>query len=156
MAKFQIQEVLGSEYFTVRLGSAATAAGNLAQTEVGKSIKLTGSSRYDLAVLGDAIEGVIVQLEGATLDGFTIGSMRNSKRVAVTFDGLQGTPGTGVVAIGDYVVTGSVAAKGTALAIPLKVCKATAVPTTFMWRVVANNDGSGAVGTTGVIERVNG
>jgi len=75
----------------------------------------------------------------------------------VTFDGLQATPGTGAVAIGDYVVTGTPVAKDTALTGYPKVCKATAVGTAiiFKWRVVSlGTAGTGAVGTTGVIEFV--
>ena len=77
-------------------------------------------------------------------------------RFQVTFDGLQGTPGTGVVAINDYVVVGTPVVKGTSLGlIPAKVCKATAAGNTlnFKWRVVSlGAAGTGAVGTTGVIE----
>ena len=83
--------------------------------------------------------------------------MQEEGRFAVTFDGLQGTPGVGVVAIGDYVVTGTPVAKGTALTVPPRVCKATAAATgiIFKWRVVSlGTAGTGAVGTTGVIQRV--
>lgn len=161
MAKFQIQEILGSTYYTVRLGAGPTDAGNLKGTEKGKFVKLAGSSRYDLCVPGDEIEGFIVTVEAATADGFSIGSIRIEDRIPVTLDGLQATPGTGTINIGDYVVVGSVVPKGTAQTAPVKVCAATVQPSStnyvgkFMWRLVANNDLNGAVGTTGVIERVN-
>ena len=79
----------------------------------------------------------------------------NRLRVAVTLDGLQATPGVGVIAVGDYVVCGTVTARGTALSGPPKVCKATASASdlVFKWRVVSL-DGTTAVGQTGLIERV--
>lgn len=73
------------------------------------------------------------------------------------FDGLQATPGIGVVAIGDYVVAGTITAAGTALTSYPKVCKATGAGTTLnhKFRVVSlGTAGTGAVGTTGVIQRV--
>jgi len=98
-------------------------------------------------------------------------------------DGLEATPGTGTIAIGDYVVAGTATAKGTALTSFPKVCKATNQPgatvTTsdnvaaninaaiakvvdatanaiYAWRVVSlGSAGTGAVGTTIVIKRVN-
>lgn len=79
--------------------------------------------------------------------------------VNVTADGLQATPGTGVLAVGDYVVTGTPVAAGTALASGTyaRVCKATTPANLlgFRWRVVSLGPvGSGAVGTNIVIQRV--
>lgn len=171
MAKFLIQETLGTVAKTARLGAGTGAANYLTSADVGKAVKLAASSRYALAVAGDLLEGVIVAVEGATLDDYSIGSIKDDKYLAVTFDGLEATPGTGTVAVGDYVVVGTVVAKGTALSGPLKVTKATVqlgdVPASltaaglqakaslFAWRVVSTGTAaSGAVGTTGVVERV--
>lgn len=163
MAKFQIAETVGITAKTVRLGAGTGAANYLTSAEVGKAVKLAGSSRYNLVVAGDEIEGIIVAVEGATLDDYTIGSIRDKNYLAVTFDGLQGTPGTGVVAVGDYVVVGTAVAKGTALSGALKVTKATVQPSNsafvgaYNWRVVSTGTaGTGAAGTAGVVERVNG
>ena len=73
----------------------------------------------------------------------------------MTLDGLQATPGTGAIALGDYVVCGTVVAKGTSLAGAYpKVCKATTqTGMYFAWRVVSL-DGTTAVGQTALIERV--
>lgn len=157
MAKFQITETIFSEKIkTVRLG--ASGAGNTYDDkEVGKAIKLAGDSRYVLCAAGDTIEGVISSLNDGTYDGFSIGGICSTGYKNVTFDGLQATPGTGTVAVGDYVVVGTVVAKGTALSGPLKVTKATdqaaAKAAPFRARVVAlGSAGSGAVGTTGVVE----
>ncbi len=160
MAKFQITETIHSEKVkTVRLG--ATGAGNqYGYEENGKAVKLTADSRYVLAAAGDAIEGIQQSSnwpEQGTTDGYSIGGIVSTGYKEVTFDGLQATPGTGVVAVGDYVVVGTVVAKGTALTGPLRVTKATdqavAKAAPFKARVVSlGSAGTGAVGTVGVVE----
>ena len=96
-------------------------------------------------------------MDTATAGGFSIGSVVEDGQFNVTFDGIQATPGTGTVAIGDYVVTGTVVARGTALTVFPRVCKATNAGNTlnYKWRVVSlGTAGSGAVSTSGVIKRV--
>lgn len=140
---------------TVRLGAGNAEAQRMDYREVGKLVKLAGESRYDLAAVGNEIEGTIYSVELAPQNGYTIGSVSTEGRLFVTFDGLQATPGTGAIAVGDFVVAGTPAAKGTALTGYPKVCKATAAGNTlnFKWRVVSlGSTGTGAVGTTGVIE----
>lgn len=143
--------------FTVRLGAGSGSGNQLSTAEQGKFAKLVAESRYDLTAAGNEIEAAIFAVELAPQNGFTIGSVIDEGVFNVTFDGLQATPGTGVVAIGDYVVTGTPVAKGTALTAYPKVCKATAAATAivFKWRVVSlGSAGTGAVGTTGVIMSV--
>lgn len=140
---------------TVRLGAGNAEAQRVDFKEVGKLVKLAGESRYDLASVGNEIEGVIYSVELAPQNGYSIGSVATEGRLSVTLDGLQATPGTGVIAIGDYVVSGTPVAKATALTGYPKVCKATAAGTAlnFKWRVVSlGSVGTGAVGTVGVIE----
>lgn len=144
---------------TARLGSAAGAANNLSDLDVNKIVKLSGESAYNLAVAGDEIEGVITSVESAPQNGWSIGGVSTEfSRMYVTFDGLQAAPGgAGVLAIGDYVVAGSITAKGTALSGYPKVCKATAAGTglNHKFRVVSlGSAGTGATGTVGVIQRV--
>lgn len=142
---------------TVRLGAGSGSANQLTTVEAGKLVKLVAESRYDLCAAGNEIEAVIFAVELAPQNDFTIGSVYNEGRIYVTLDGLQATPGTGVIAIGDYVVAGTPVAKGTALTVYPKVCKATAAGNTlnFKWRVVSlGTAGTGAVGTTGVIEQI--
>lgn len=156
MAKFQIVETIYSEKVaTVRLGQ--TGAGNqYSDKEVGKAVKLTADSRFELCALGDAIEGVITSVNVGTYDGYSIGGIVDKGYKEVTFDGSQAA-GTGNITVGQYVVVGAVTAKDTALPGPLKVRSATdqaaAKAAPYKARVVSlGNAGTGAVGTVGVIE----
>jgi hypothetical protein len=142
----------------VRFGAGSGTANQWAAgTELNKAVKLAAESRYDLCVAGNEIEGFVVSVEDGTSNGFSVGSVVSEGTAYVVADGLQATPGTGVIAIGDYVVAGTVTAKGTALTSFAKVCKATAAGNTlnFKWRVVSlGTVGTGAVGTTIVIASV--
>jgi hypothetical protein len=132
----------------VRLGAGNTEAQRMDYRDVGKLVKLVGESRYDLAVANDEIEGFIYAIELAPQNGFTIGSVLQRGRAFVTFGALM--------AIGDYAVAGSITAKGTSLTDFPKVNKAgSPASLTHKWRVVSlGAAGTGAVGTTGVVERV--
>lgn len=156
MAKFKMQPTVDTECITARLGAGSGSANYVTDLELGKPVKLAGDSQYNLCAAGDQIEGFIRAVETWTADDFSIGSVQYEGRVKVTLDGLQATPGTGVIAVGDYVVAGTAVAKGTSLgtAYP-KVCKATTqTGMYFAWRVVSL-DGTTAVGQTATIERVN-
>jgi len=140
-----------------RLGTGP--ADKYTDTEVGKAVKLSGESQYVLAVAGDAIEGVITQVESGTSAGYTVGGVATGQGngyMFATADGLQGTPGTGVIALGDLVVVGTLTAKGTALAAYPKVCKATSQTLVrHAWRVVSlGTAGTGAVGTRLCLEKL--
>lgn len=157
MAKFHIKPtILSSDVDTVRLGAGSGAANNWTDAEKGKPVRLVAESRYDLCAVGNDIEGFVSSVEVGTTDGFTIGGVFRNGKFEVTFDGLQATPGTGVIAVGDIVVAGTPVAKGTALTGAPKVCKATTAANVVQkWRVVSLGAvGTGAVGTTGVIERI--
>jgi len=158
MAKFEIVETIHSEKVkTVRLADGtytASAANVYGDAEVGKAVKLAGASRYVLCAAGDAIEGVVNSVNLGRYDDYSIGGIISTGYKAVVLDGLQATPGTGAIAIGDYVVVGTVVAKGTALSTALKVTKATdqaaAKAAPFKARLVAAS--GTAVGSTGVVE----
>lgn len=160
MAKFKFGVVLNlQETQTVRAADGTGASNQLDKADNGKFVKLAGDSQYGLCAVGDEIEGVLVVAnDQAPNDGYNMGSIQNAPRtrVEVTLDGLQATPGTGTIAVGDYVVAGTVAARGTALTAAPKVCKATAPANelVFKWRVVALLGSSGAVGQKALIERV--
>jgi len=156
---------------SARLGAGTSLAQRMSDVDAGKFVKLVAESRYDLTAAGEPIEGAVVGVESATSGGYSVGSVVSEGKMFVTADGLQATPGTGTIAIGDYVVTGTVVAKGTAFNEFAKVCKATVQPggvladlaaasaalkaSLFAWRVVSlGTVGTGAVGTTIVIERV--
>ncbi len=154
----------------VRLGAGTGSANNLSFADSGKLVKFVGESRYDLCVAGDPIEAQIVSIENATSGGYTIGGINRCDRFYARADGLEATPGTGTINPGDYVVAGSITAKGTALTDFPKVCKATVqpgdVPATLTAaaaqikaslhavRVVSVLTGAGAVGTQIVCEFV--
>lgn len=173
MAKFLMTvTAANSRVITSRLGAGTGSSNHVSNAEVGKLVKLVGESRYNLCAAGDNIEGAITSVESATQDDYSIGGVQTDGRLEVTFDGLQATPGTGTIAVGDFVVCGTVVAKGTTLYPDApKVTKATAqiggVPADltaagvqakaamFAWRVISlGSAGTGAVGTVGVIERV--
>lgn len=156
MAKFKMQPTVDTEVVTARLGAGSGSANYVTDVEIGKPVKLVGDSQYNLCAAGDQIEGFITAVESYTADDFSIGSVASEGRQRVMLDGLQATPGTGAVALGDYVVAGTAVAKGTSNGGYPKVCKATTqTGMYFAWRVVSL-DGTTAVGQTAVIERVNG
>lgn len=152
-----IQPTVPDAYATVtRLGAAATTVENLSTVDQGKFVRLAGTSQYALATVGQEIEGVIYAVELATQNKWTVGSVYNSGRIFATADGLQATPGTGTLVPGDIVVVGTPVAKGTALTVYPRVCKATTpANVVFKWRVVSlHTANTGAVGTTVVVERI--
>jgi len=156
MAKFTMKPtVLSSDVRTVRLGAGSGAGDNVGDAERGKPVKLVAESRYDLCAVGNPIEGFITSVEGGTTDAFTVGGIAAHGLVEVTFQGTQAA-GTGPIAIGALVVAGTPVPKDTKQVGPPAVRLATSqVPGLFNWRVVSlGSAGTGAVGTTGVIERV--
>lgn len=176
MAKLLITETIHSEKIqTVRIAAGtntANAANTYTDDETGKIVKFAGESRYALAAAGDPIEGFVKTVEIGRLDDYSWGGIVKTGVKEVTFDGTQAGLGVGAIALGDFVVTGTVVAAATALTGPVKVAKATIQPgiteaadatvtndhiaaARFQWRVVSlGSAGTGAVGTTGMIERV--
>lgn len=152
--KFAVSVDASTDIVTARVGSAATAGGRLVDDDKGKLMKLAGDSQYDLCVAEDPIEGLFAALEPATQDAWAIGSVRKDGRILAVCDGIQATVGTGTIAVGDYVLCGTVVAAGTALSdVGPRVVKATSqAATLFPWRVVSLGD-AGAVDDTCVIER---
>lgn len=155
--KFAVSVDPSTDVVTARVGSAANVGGRLVDVDKGKFMKLAGDSQYDMCAEGDPIEGMFIALEPATQDGWAIGSVQKDGRMACICDGIQATPGTGTVAVGDFVLCGTVVAAGTELSggTP-KVVKATTQSdvsnSSFNWRVISLGD-AGAVGDTCVIER---
>ena len=157
MAKFQMKETLDqlAKVVTARVADGTGIANQLNDADVGKFVKLVADSQYGLCAVGNDIEGVLETAnEMGTQDGFNIGSVRYNGRATVSLDGLQGTPGTGTIAVNDVVVASTPAARGTAIGGYPKVCKATTpANVNFKWRVMALY-GTGAVGQTALIERI--
>ena len=154
MPKFIMEETIHSEkVVTARLGQTSA---KFADADVGKPVKLTADSRYELCALGDAIQGVVTSVNGGTYDGYSIGGVVSKGYKYVTFDGTQAA-GTGSLTVGTYVVAAAPPALGTALTAPLKVRSATdqaaAAAAPFKARIVSlGSAGTGAVGTVGLIE----
>lgn len=152
---FIVPQLPTEDVMTVRLGAGSGSANNLSSTDEGKAVKLVAESRFDLCAAGDKIEAIIVSVESATSGGFTVGSVGGDVAF-FTADGLQATPGTGAIAIGEYIVAGTATAKGTALTAYPKACKATSQTYgAFTWRVESlGTAGTGAVGTTIVARKI--
>lgn len=178
---YMIPTVGAEPSVAVRFGTQATV---YTYKEEGKYVKLSGDSQYSLCAAGDPIEGIVTSIEPAVQDGYTIaGVATHFDMFYATADGLEATAGTGTLAVGDFVVCGTVVAAGTALgaSTPAKVCKATNQPgatvtsadnvvgnlnaaiakvvdstmnAMFGIRVVSLLTGAGAVGTTVVCQRV--
>lgn len=148
MAKFKFAEVLlDGIHQTARV--ADDSSNMLTEKDVGKFLKLKGDSQYGLCAATNPIEAVLVQTNTptGTFDGYTLGTIRKGGRLRVTFGE--------VLNVGDYVVAGTVAARGTALTAPPTVAKFNTPTGAFQWRVVSL-DGTTAAGQTGVIECVSG
>lgn len=149
MAKFKLGPTSDLDAnITVRVGSAATS-GLLVDNDKGKFMKYVGDSQYNLCAVGDPIEGVLLSIEPATQDGWSIGTVNlgGESRVAAICDGLEATPGTGAIAVGDYVVCGTVVTAGAAMTPTTgpKVTKATNQPGATIISTVAGADTAAAV-----------
>jgi hypothetical protein len=158
---FMVPTVPTRANITARLGAQSSGLGH---KEENKIVKLTAESQYSLAAVGDKIEGYVRGVEPGTSNGFTVAGIYTpgiGDRVLAKADGLQGTPGTGTILVGDYVLTGTVTAAGTSMGhqVPAKVVKATtqasAMAGPFSYRVVsvAAFGGTGAVGDIIVLQR---
>ena len=166
------------DVMTVRLGTAIAVGGvigtggsYLPGIDDGKIVQFVGESQYALAPQGALIEGIITGVEQALSGGWSIGGIVCNEEIFVTADGLQATPGVGAIAIGSFVVAGTLTPAGTALTAYPKVAQATmqlgevaaslteagyqAKYSAYAWQVVSlGTAGTGAVGTTIVISRI--
>lgn len=152
---FNVEECFSTKLSALAADTAGLAAGYLTDADVGKGVKLGATDRYVLAATGDEIEGFLVSVESATVDGFSFGTVAKSGNKAVTFEGSG-------ITVGLLVTFGTAIAKGTALTVPAAVKAGAAIiasaahpyawnPSMHMWRVIS---GTGVAGTQGVIERV--
>lgn len=159
MAKFLITPTTQNQItVTARLGG--NAAGTRANdNDVGKGVKLVGDSNYGLLSVADAIEGVITSVETGVYDGYSLGGVQSKGYIDATAYGLQATPGTGAITVGQYVLAAAPAAiqvketLSTTLRVVSATNQATAATAAFKARVVSLGPvGTGAVGTAIVIE----
>jgi len=120
-------------------------------TDVGKGVKL-GAAAYVPLTVGDEIEGIVTSVENGTRNGgYSWGGIQTKGRAEAVVDAAQ----TPAMAVGDYVCSGTPTALGTAGAIKvLSSGTGYVAPTKFLWRVISlGSAGTGAVGTTVIIER---
>ena len=159
MPKFLITPTTQNQItVTARLGG--NAAGTRANdNDVGKGVKLVGDSNYGLLAAADAIEGVITSVETGVYDGYSLGGVQSKGYIDATAYGLQATPGTGAITVGQYVLAAAPAAiqvketLSTTLRVVSATNQATAATAAFNARVVSLGPvGTGAVGTAIVIE----
>ena len=161
MAKFLISPTTGSfpqNIITARLGAGASNT-RFTDVDVGKGVKLVGDSRYGLLSAADPIEGICTSVEAGVYDTYVIGGVQTKGYVNATAYGLQATPGTGVIAVGEYVYAAAPAAVqvaetlSTTLRVVSATTQATAAGLPFKARAVSLGPvGTGAVGTAIVIE----
>jgi|JI8StandDraft_1071087.scaffolds.fasta_scaffold29847_5 hypothetical protein len=159
MAKFLITPTTESgRVITARLGANASNT-RFTDADVGKGVKLTGDSQYNLLSAADAIEGVANSVETGVYDGYVLGGVQTKGYIAATAYGLQATPGTGAITVGQYVLAAAPAAVQVAetLSTTIRVVsatnQATAAAAVYKARVVSlGSAGTGAVGTAIVIE----
>ena len=159
MAKFLITPTTQNQItVTARLGGNALAT-RANDNDVGKGVKLVGDSNYGLLAAADAIEGVITSVETGIYDGYSLGGVQSKGYIDATAYGLQATPGTGAITVGQYVLAAAHAAiqvketLSTTLRVVSATNQATAATAAFKARVVSLGPvGTGAVGTAIVIE----
>ena len=159
MAKFLITPTTQNQItVTARLGANAFAT-RANDNDVGKGVKLVGESNYGLLAAADAIEGVITSVETGVYDGYSLGGVQTKGYIDATAYGLQATPGTGAITVGQYVLAAAPAAiqvketLSTTLRVVSATNQATAATAAFKARVVSLGPvGTGAVGTAIVIE----
>lgn len=159
MAKFLITPTTQNQItVTARLGANALAT-RANDNDVGKGVKLVGDSNYGLLAAADAIEGVITSVETGVYDGYSLGGVQTKGYLNATAYGLQATPGTGAITVGQYVLAAAPAAiqvaetLSTTMRVVSATNQATAATAAFKARVVSLGPvGTGAVGTAIVIE----
>lgn len=159
MPKFLITPTTQNQItVTARLGGNAVGT-RANDNDVGKGVKLVGDSNYGLLSAADAIEGVITSVETGIYDGYSLGGVQSKGYIDATAYGLQATPGTGAITVGQYVLAAAPAAiqvketLSTTLRVVSATNQATAATAAFKARVVSLGPvGTGAVGTAIVIE----
>lgn len=160
MAKFQFA-VLTTDpnrlnVITAKLGARAGNAvelksglGEYSDAEINKAVKLGPVSNYILCADGDEIDGIIDNIDsGGTEDGFTLGGVARCN-AGQRFDAVVGA-GSAQLAIDDLVVAAAQLPVGTAGALQVR----DGSPTRHLWRVMRIVEGTGAVGSKLVIEKL--
>ncbi len=120
--------------------------------ELGKGVVL-GAAAYVAAAKADEIEGIVNSVEPGTRNsGFSWGGIQTRGRA----EAVVGASQTPVAAVGDIVANDTPIANGTAGKIQVfSAGSGFSAPSDFKWRIISlGTVGTGAVGTTIIIERV--
>lgn len=140
---------------TCLFGADGTAPNRFTDIELGKGVKLAGLDNYVLAADGDELEGIVLAVDGSTInEGFSWGSVL---RATPTVRLIARNGGAGAIAVGAYVLAAAQQAIGTANLLaggldPVPNVKAGA-PAVYKWRVISLLGGAGAVNSQILIER---
>lgn len=146
MTTFAFTELVPTEkVLSTALGPDANT--KFADADVGKAVKLGTANNYVAVVADDEIEGFVTSIEPFTVNsGFSFGGVVVSGRVTAEVGANQGvTP----MAVGDYVVADTPVALGTAGKAKVK----TGAPSMYLWRCIRIISGTGAAGSTVLLER---
>lgn len=129
-----------------------TNAQDYSDTELGKGVVL-GASSYTPAAQNSEIEGIVNTVEPGTRNsGYSWGGIQTKGRA----EAVVGANQTPAMAVGDIVANDTPIAPGTAGKIQVwSAGTGFKAPTNFKWRVISlGTSGTGAVGTTVLIERI--
>lgn len=128
MAKFQMLPTVTAHARRITARIADAKGQDLGDADKFKLVKLVGDSQYGLCADGNPIEGFLVSTEGIKQDEFALGTVQTNERFIAVSDAA--------LTIGDNVVAGAPAPRGTPLKHPGPVVKKSTTPT--KWRCVAN------------------
>jgi hypothetical protein len=123
-------------------------AAKFADADVGKAVKFGGANNFVPVAGGDDIDGFVNSISAHTVNGgFSFGGVLREGRMTVEVGANQGaTP----MAVGDLVVADTPVALGTAGKAKVK----TGNPKRAFWTVIRVISGTGAAGSTVLVERV--
>ncbi len=131
------------------LGTNAT---DYDDSELGKGVVL-GADAYVAAAKAGEIEGIVNSVESGTRNaGFSWGGIQTKGRA----EAVVGASQTPAIAVGEIVINDTPIADGTEGKIQVfGTGTGFVAPSSFIWRVISLGAvGTGAVGTTVIIERV--
>ncbi len=148
MTDFKFTPLVNSPHADVISTALGSASNDFSDTDNGQGVKLSTAQNYIQAVDGNDLEGVVVSMEGITVnDGYSFGSIQRDKRIKAQIAANE----VGTVPITGLVVVGTPIALGTANGFPQVK---TGAPTEFKWRVIRHITGTGVAGDEVLIERV--
>jgi hypothetical protein len=148
MTDFVFTPLVNSPHADVISAGLGDNTNEFGSVDIGQAVKLGAAQNYVQVAAGDDIEGVVVAVDGNTVnDGYSFGSVQRDKR----FRAQVGSDEVGQVAIGAEIVAGLPIALGTANGYP-QVKNGS--PSVYRWRVLRHVTGNGSAGDMVIIERI--